>query len=119
MSSESFGNGTNNMNACIGIFRFIEDIPHRFGRIHGGFCVRHRQQLRNTSGSGGSTTGQHIFLIGLSGVTQMHMKVNQARYGRQTSSIYALYIGRKTVRCRKTTIFDEQITNLVHTVKRV
>ena len=56
----------------------IQDIPQSLHRIHRRLRIRHGADSGHTAGSRCSRAGQDIFLLGLSGIPEMYMQVDES-----------------------------------------
>ena len=70
-------------------FRSLQHILHQLRRVHHRFGVGHTGNGSKAAGGGSSSAGLDVLLLGLPGVTEVNMRVDETRRHAKTGGIYA------------------------------
>ena len=96
-AAQSLGNAPDRIDAGLRFLRLFKNVMHRFCIVYSGVGVRHARYRSHTASRRRISAGDDIFLVGLSGVAEMHVHIAYSRNNRQPGAVHRLSLRRGDV----------------------
>ena len=89
-AAQPLGNAPDRIDACLRFLRLFKNVMHRFCIVYSGVGVRHARYRSHAASRRRISAGDDIFLVGLSGVAEMHVHIAYSRDHRQPGAVHRL-----------------------------